>query len=66
MKAVIKKTKNKQYRFNLIGDNGEKIATSETYTRRVKAIQTLNKYFPKFSIEGLTKYVVSSINKNKL
>lgn len=50
MKAILKKTRNNQYRFNLIGTNGEKIATSETYTRKSKAIQTLTKYFKEFPI----------------
>lgn len=50
MKAVIRKTKNGQFRFNLTGSNGEKIATSETYTRLAKAIQTIAKYFPLFEI----------------
>lgn len=50
MKAILKKTRNNQFRFNLIGTNGEKIATSETYTRKAKAIQTLKKYFPGFKI----------------
>jgi uncharacterized protein YegP (UPF0339 family) len=50
MKAVIKRTRNKEFRFNLIGDNGEKIATSETYTRKAKAIKTLSKYFPEFEV----------------
>lgn len=50
MKAIIKKTKNSQFRFNLVGTNGEKIATSETYTRKAKAVQTLKRYFSKFKI----------------
>ena len=50
MKAVIKRTRNRQYRFNLIAKNGEKIATSETYITYTKAIKTLKKYFPLFEI----------------
>jgi len=65
MEAVIKKTRNKQWRFNLKGDNGEPIATSETYTRKAKAIQTLKKYFPTFSIKGISMYVVPSIHPKK-
>jgi len=55
MKAILKKTSNGQFRFNLIGTNGEKIATSETYTRKAKALQTLNKYFFVFEIVDKTK-----------
>lgn len=55
MKAVITLTRNREYRFNLIGSNGEKIATSETYTRKAKAVKTLNNYFPSFLIEDKTK-----------
>lgn len=51
MKAIIKQTKSKQFRFNLVGNNGEKIATSETYTKKEKAVKTLSKYFPEFAIE---------------
>lgn len=50
-KAIIKKSrKNGQFRFNLTGDNGEKIATSEQYTTAAKAKQTLKKYFPGFKL----------------
>lgn len=49
-KALLTKTKNGQYRFNLTGDNGEKIATSETYKTKAKALKTLNKYFAEFQI----------------
>lgn len=50
MKAMIKKTKNGQYRFNLVARNGEKIATGETYTRKRNLKKTLSKYFPQFKI----------------
>lgn len=53
MKATITKTRNRQFRFNLTGTNGEKVATSETYTRKAKALQTIKKYFPSF--EGVDK-----------
>lgn len=33
----LKKTKNQQFMFNLVADNGEVILTSETYTRRAGA-----------------------------
>lgn len=45
MKAILKKTSNGEFRFNLIALNGEKIATSETYTRKAKALKTLRTYF---------------------
>ena len=61
MKAVIKKTRNKQFRFNLIADNGEKIATSETYKRLSSAVKTLKKYFPKFTIMKLITIAVLAI-----
>lgn len=55
MKAILSKTKNKQFRFNLTGLNGEKIATSETYTRKAKALQTLRTYFVLAEIVDKTK-----------
>lgn len=54
MKAVLKKTRNNQFRFNLVGNNGEKIATSETYTSKAMAKKTLKKYFPGFSLVDKT------------
>ncbi len=50
-KAIIHKTKNGQFRFNLIAKNGEIIATSETYTRRSSAKKVLKKHFPDFNIQ---------------
>jgi uncharacterized protein YegP (UPF0339 family) len=41
MKFVIKKTSNNQFRFNLVAGNGESVATSETYTRKAAAIDTI-------------------------
>lgn len=55
MKAIITKTKNGQFRFNLTGGNGEKIATGETYTHKAKVLKTLNKYFPLFPVEDRTQ-----------
>lgn len=55
MKAILRKTRNKQFRFNLIGRNGEKIATSETYTRKAKAVQTILQYFGVSEIVDKTK-----------
>lgn len=50
MKAILTKTRNSQWRFNLTGKNGEKIATSETYKTKTKAVKTIKKYFCKFKI----------------
>jgi uncharacterized protein YegP (UPF0339 family) len=36
------KARNGKFRFRVIGKNGEKIAVSEDYTRRVDAIKTVN------------------------
>lgn len=55
MKAIIRKTKNQQFRFNLIGENGEPIATSETYTNKAKAKKTIFVYFPDAEVEDWTR-----------
>ena len=54
MKAEIKKGKAGFY-FRIIGKNGEQIASSEKYTRKEKALQTLREYFPQFPAVDLTK-----------
>jgi len=60
MKAIIKRiARGKlggQFRFVLIGDNGEVVAQSwaESYTTKQMAKKTLKKYFPNFEIEDLT------------
>jgi uncharacterized protein YegP (UPF0339 family) len=41
MKFVIKKTSNDQFRFNLVASNGQTVATSETYTRKAAAMDTI-------------------------
>jgi len=41
MKFQIKKTSNGQYRFNLVASNGQVLATSETYTRKQSAKDTI-------------------------
>ena len=41
MRFVVKKTSNGQYRFNLVASNGQTVATSETYTRKQSAIDTI-------------------------
>lgn len=52
MKIRIKKTRNKEFRFVLVGDNGEIVATSETYKREQTMRKTLNNYFYLWDIEG--------------
>jgi uncharacterized protein YegP (UPF0339 family) len=51
MKFVMKKTSNNQYRFNLVASNGQVVATSETYTRKASALDT---------IESMRKNVASA------
>jgi len=41
VKFQIKKTSNGQYRFNLVASNGQVLATSETYTRKQSAKDTI-------------------------
>ena len=41
MRFVVKKTSNSQYRFNVVASNGQTIATSETYTRKQSALDTI-------------------------
>jgi len=41
MKFVVKKTSNEQFRFNLVASNGQVLATSETYTRKQSALDTI-------------------------
>ncbi|GGQ71259.1 YegP family protein [Couchioplanes azureus] len=41
MKFVLKNTSNGQVRFNLVADNGQVVATSETYTRKSSAMDTI-------------------------
>jgi uncharacterized protein YegP (UPF0339 family) len=41
MKFVLKRTSNDQFRFNLVASNGQTVATSETYTRKSSALDTI-------------------------
>lgn len=54
MVAQIKKVshgkKKGQFRFNLLGKNGEIIAVSETYTQKHNVIEVLEVYFSNFKI----------------
>lgn len=52
MKAIIKRSK-KEFRFNLVGDNGKVIATSENYKRKSTMLRTIRKYFAPFKITDL-------------
>jgi len=51
MKFVMKRTSNDQFRFNLVANNGQIVATSETYTRKSSALDT---------IESMRKSVASA------
>jgi uncharacterized protein YegP (UPF0339 family) len=41
MRFIVKKTSNDQFRFNLVASNGQTVATSETYSRKQSAIDTI-------------------------
>jgi len=41
VKFVVKKTSNGQFRFNLVAGNGQVVATSESYTRKNSAMETI-------------------------
>jgi uncharacterized protein len=41
VKFQIKKTSNGQFRFNIVASNGQVVATSETYTRKQSALDTI-------------------------
>jgi uncharacterized protein YegP (UPF0339 family) len=41
MKFVVKKASNGQFRFNVVASNGQVVATSETYTRKAAAMDTI-------------------------
>jgi len=41
MRFVVKKTSNGQFRFNVVASNGQVVATSETYTRKASALDTI-------------------------
>jgi len=38
---VVKNTSNGQFRFNLVSSNGQVVATSESYTRKASAMETI-------------------------
>lgn len=42
MKFVVKKASNGQFRFNVVATNGQVVATSETYTRKASAMDTID------------------------
>jgi uncharacterized protein len=41
VKFVVKKTSSGQFRFNLVASNGQVAATSESYTRKTSALETI-------------------------
>ena len=41
MKFEIKKSSTGQFRFNLVASNGQVVASSETYSRRQSALDTI-------------------------
>ena len=41
MKFVVKKGSNGQFRFNLVASNGQVVATSESYSRKTSAMNTI-------------------------
>ena len=41
MRFVVKKASNGQFRFNIVASNGQVVATSETYTRKDSALDTI-------------------------
>jgi uncharacterized protein YegP (UPF0339 family) len=41
VKFVVNKTSNGQFRFNLVASNGQVVATSESYTRKASALDTI-------------------------
>lgn len=56
-RAIVTQTKTGKYkgqwRFKLVGDNGEVVATSgtERYHNYGDAVKTIRKYFPGFDVE---------------
>jgi uncharacterized protein len=52
VKFVVKKASNGQFRFNVVASNGQVVATSETYTRKAAAMDT---------IESMRKNVGSAV-----
>jgi uncharacterized protein YegP (UPF0339 family) len=52
MKFVVNKTSNGQFRFNVVATNGQVVATSETYTRKAAALDTIESM--KKSVGGAT------------
>jgi uncharacterized protein YegP (UPF0339 family) len=41
MKFVVKKGSNGQFRFNVVASNGQVVATSESYSRKTSALNTI-------------------------
>jgi uncharacterized protein YegP (UPF0339 family) len=57
VKFQMKKTSNGQFRFNIVASNGQIVATSETYTRKQSALDTIEsikKNAPAASVDDQT------------
>jgi hypothetical protein len=58
MRAIIKKITHGrakgQFKFKLVGDNGEDLSQNESYTQKHNVTEVLVKYFPNFAIEDQT------------
>lgn len=44
-----------QFRFKLIGDNGEVVGVGEAYTTKAMALKTLHQYHPAFPVHDITE-----------
>lgn len=55
--AILKRTRNGQFRFTLIGDNYKVVGSCHTqkYNRKETAVSTLNEYYNSFRIVDKTK-----------
>lgn len=53
--------KTKQWHFSLIGENGKKVGTGETYKRQGTMVKTIKKYFPGFRIVDAPRAVITAI-----
>jgi uncharacterized protein YegP (UPF0339 family) len=60
MRFVIKKASNGQFRFNLIASNGQVLATSETYTRKESALDTIKSIQSKAGAATIVDQTVAS------
>lgn len=61
-KIRLRRTRNGEFRFNLIGTNGEPVATSETYKTKQMAVKTINTYFAGWPVQDETVKPVPKLN----